>query len=192
MDSNIDRISRGLASTTSRRQAFKMLGGGLLGGALAGAGFSVAKDTAAQGRPQQGAGLEVTGIADDGSTFVGTLTDLGAALNAAGDGFVMLGSIVGELTDTLGSTEVVDTFIADLFVNDATCEILSLTLGPLHLDLLGLVIDLDVVNLDITAESGAGNLLGNLLCAVTNLLNNPSGALNGIANLLNQILGLLG
>jgi hypothetical protein len=48
MDSNIDRISRGLASTTSRRQAFKILGGGLLGGALAGAGFAMAKDTVAK------------------------------------------------------------------------------------------------------------------------------------------------
>ena len=28
--------------------------------------------------------------------------------------------------------------------------------------------------LDITAESGAGNLLGNLLCAVVNLLNDPT------------------
>lgn len=38
---------------------------------------------------------------------------------------------------------------------------------------------------------GAGNLLGNLLCAVVNLLNG-AGALAQIANLLNQILALLG
>jgi hypothetical protein len=45
--------------------------------------------------------------------------------------------------------------------------------------------------LNITAVPGAGNLLGNLLCSVTNLLNG-GGALAQIANLLNQILGLLG
>lgn len=73
----------------------------------------------------------------------------------------------------------------------ATCDILHLVLGPLHLDLLGLVIDLNQVVLDITAQSGAGNLLGNLLCAVTNLLNG-NGPLQGIANLLNQILQILG
>jgi hypothetical protein len=69
----------------------------------------------------------------------------------------------------------------------ASCPILSLTLGPLHLDLLGLVIDLNQINLNITAQPGPGNLLGNLLCDVANLLNNPS----GLANLLNQILGAL-
>jgi hypothetical protein len=79
----------------------------------------------------------------------------------------------------------------------ATCDILDLVLGPLHLDLLGLVIDLNQVHLQITAEQGPGNLLGNLLCAVAGLLdNNPaggglSGLLQSIANLLNQILGQL-
>ena len=52
-----------------------------------------------------------------------------------------------------------------------TCDVLNLVLGPLHLDLLGLVVDLNRVVLDIVAQTGAGNLLGNLLCAITNLLN---------------------
>jgi hypothetical protein len=73
----------------------------------------------------------------------------------------------------------------------AGCEILHLELGPLDLDLLGLVVHLDRVVLDITAVPGAGNLLGNLLCSVVNLLNG-GGALAQIANLLNQILALLG
>jgi hypothetical protein len=55
------------------------------------------------------------------------------------------------------------------------------------LDLLGLQVNLNRVVLDITAVPGAGNLLGNLLCSVTNLLNNPA----GLANLLNQLLGIL-
>jgi hypothetical protein len=77
-----------------------------------------------------------------------------------------------------------------------SCQILTLTLGPLHLDLLGLVIDLNQVNLNITAQQGSGNLLGNLLCAVAGLLDNTgtgglSGILQGITNLLNQILAAL-
>src|SRR3954447_9313006 len=67
------------------------------------------------------------------------------------------------------------------------CQILNLVLGPLHLDLLGLVIDLNQVILNITAVPGAGNLLGNLLCAVTGLLDNAG----GLAALLNQILGIV-
>jgi len=69
----------------------------------------------------------------------------------------------------------------------AVCPILHLDLGPLSLDLLGLNIDLSRVILDITAVSGAGNLLGNLLCGVVGLLDNPT----GLAALLNQILDIL-
>jgi hypothetical protein len=58
------------------------------------------------------------------------------------------------------------------------------------LDLLGLVVHLDVVHLNITAEQGPGNLLGNLLCAVAGLLDTNAPA-NQIANLLNQILAIL-
>jgi hypothetical protein len=72
-----------------------------------------------------------------------------------------------------------------------TCRILDLTLGPLHLDLLGLVIDLNEVHLTITAERGPGNLLGNLLCAVAGLLD-PPGPLARILRLLDRINDLLG
>ena len=48
----------------------------------------------------------------------------------------------------------------------ATCPILELTLGPLHLDLLGLVVDLNRVHLTITATRGGG-VLGDLLCGLS-------------------------
>ena len=47
-----------------------------------------------------------------------------------------------------------------------TCPILELTLGPLHLDLLGLVVDLNRVHLTITATRGGG-VLGDLLCGLS-------------------------
>ena len=74
---------------------------------------------------------------------------------------------------------------------DASCTILTLNIGPIHLDLLGLVVDLAPVNLNITAVPGAGNLLGNLLCSVAHLLDN-GGPLQGIAALLNRLLTGLG
>jgi len=43
-------------------------------------------------------------------------------------------------------------------------------LGPLDLNVLGLTVHLNQVVLNITAVPGAGNLLGNLLCAAANLL----------------------
>jgi hypothetical protein len=50
------------------------------------------------------------------------------------------------------------------------CDILFLDLAPLSLDLLGLKLDLAEVVLDLDAIAGPGNLVGNLLCAVTGLL----------------------
>lgn len=76
----------------------------------------------------------------------------------------------------------------------ATCTILHLVLGPLNLDLLGLKVHLNRVVLNITAVSGAGNLLGNLLCAVAHLLDNTSPSLIDrlrLSSLLNRIIGLL-
>ena len=45
------------------------------------------------------------------------------------------------------------------------CPILDLTLGPLDLNLLGLMVHLDQVHLTITADSDGG-ILGQLLCGI--------------------------
>jgi len=79
----------------------------------------------------------------------------------------------------------------DLAQSNGSCQFLDLVLAPLDLDLLGLQVHLDTVHLNIAAQSGPGNLLGNLLCAVAGLLNGPSGV-NEIAALLNRLLGVLG
>ena len=75
----------------------------------------------------------------------------------------------------------------------AACDILNLVLGPLDLNVLGLQVSLQRVVLDIVAVAGAGQLLGNLLCAVAGLLDGGplAGLLGQLSNLLNQILGLL-
>ncbi len=68
-----------------------------------------------------------------------------------------------------------------------SCQILFLDLGPIHLNLLGLVVDLSEVKLLITAQPGPGNLLGNLLCGpggLTRLLSNLTQGL-GLAGPLN-------
>lgn len=72
----------------------------------------------------------------------------------------------------------------------AACSVLNLVLGPLHLNLLGLNVHLNRVHLTITAIPGTGQLLGNLLCAITNLLNS-GGSLSQVAALLNQVLALI-
>jgi len=131
--------------------------------------------------------LPVAGTLPDGTAFSGALSNLTTSVV---DGVVQLtGTVTGTGLPTGGTTFTAP--IQDL-VATAGCKILTLDLGPLNLDLLGLVIDLAPVSLDITAVPGPGNLLGNLLCAVTGLLDGPGGALNGITALLNRILSGLG
>jgi len=74
------------------------------------------------------------------------------------------------------------------------CNVLNLVLGPLRLNVLGLQVHLNRVVLNVIAQTGAGQLLGNLLCAVAGLLDpGPlSGLLTQLQGLLNQILGALG
>jgi hypothetical protein len=72
----------------------------------------------------------------------------------------------------------------------ATCRILHLVLAPLNLNLLGLKVHLDRVLLNIVAVSGAGQLLGNLLCAVAHLLDS-GGTLSQLLTKLGQILNQL-
>lgn len=71
------------------------------------------------------------------------------------------------------------------------CQILRLSIGAIDLNLLGLTVHLNPVLLIINAVPGPGNLLGNLLCAIVNLLNG-GGPLAQIIALLNQLLALLG
>jgi hypothetical protein len=122
-------------------------------------------------------------------TFTGTFEVL--RFTTSGQGITAVGQLTGTVTDALGN--VVGTINQRLRLPvisaSGSCTILHLELGPLDLNLLGLMVHLDRVVLDITAQSGSGNLLGNLLCAVANLLNNR-GPLDQIVGLLNQILNL--
>ena len=143
--------------------------------------------------PVPSVSVPVTGTFTDAlggtGTFVGSLniqrfTVQNGALTA-------IGSLTGTLTDSLGNVLGTVTQSLALPVNiSATCDILHLELGPLDLNLLGLVVHLDQVVLDITAQQGGG-LLGDLLCSLADLLNG-SASLNAIARLLNNILRILG
>jgi hypothetical protein len=78
--------------------------------------------------------------------------------------------------------------------NARACPVLNLVLGPLHLNILGLQVDLNQVVLNVIANSGAGQLLGNLLCAVAGLLDGGplAGLLTQLQGLLTRILGIVG
>jgi hypothetical protein len=135
-------------------------------------------------------------------------TAAGQTLNYAGTGTVTNFSVVngalaatGTFTGTLTNpvTGLTQTNVGGTFTDapvtggSGSCQILDLTIGPIDLNLLGLVVQTNTIHLNITAQQGPGNLLGNLLCGVANLLNSngSSNTLQQIANLLNQIIGRL-
>jgi hypothetical protein len=192
---------------TTRRPAHRTIASVALAATLA---LLPATASVAQAQTARSSGLAVpitgSATAADGSlqTLTGTFTIQRFA--RAQRQIVAVGTLVGTLTSatpgaaartvvTQVSMPLAEAPAGTAAVNDvtalATCDILNLVLAPLDLNLLGLTVHLNQVVLDIAAVSGAGNLLGNLLCAITGLLNG-GGALANVVALLNSLLALLG
>jgi hypothetical protein len=152
----------------------------------------------AKPRPADPTTAAVTGTLADGTGAVAGTFDVSRFTVSNGQ-LMAVGSLAATVTDEAGAVLASGTqqvaLPVDVAQSEGSCQILDLVLGPLELDLLGLQVFLDTVHLNITAQQGPGNLLGNLLCAVAGLLDGPTGVnaiLQQIANLLNQLLGVLG
>ena len=174
---------------------------------LAGPSMSKGKAKHAAERAALLTDVPITGKLADGGTFTGTFTATKITVDEVTRQLTLTGVVNGtamKLGDEV--VDVVDqTFSAPVSINrpgsgalglvqptaQASCGILNLVLGPLHLDLLGLVVDLNQVILNVFALTGAGNLLGNLLCALTGLLDIP-GAIAAITHILDMVNGILG
>lgn len=155
----------------------------------------------ATAEPQPGVGkkdtVQVQGTGPNGVKFNGQFTAKSAkADSSAPKGMAVVGQLTGKLInpgqgqDTAQDVnQAIAMPVAD--IQQATCQVLSLVLGPLHLELLGLVVDLNQVVLTITADP-SGGLLGQLLCSLAGGLPAPPNPLQPIIDLLNQILALLG
>ena len=114
-------------------------------------------------------------------------------LTAALTGFQAVGDqlfAVVTVTATNGTQTASQTVLLPVAAAQGTCQILHLELGPIDLNLLGLMVHVNKIVVDITAQSGPGNLLGNLLCGLANALNGGASATT-VANILNQILAVL-
>ena len=158
--------------------------------ALVAATAGVAAATANAAPPSAAATVDIA-PSQAGGMLDGVFQITDIAVNDAGqlvaDGVFTGTTTIGGVTQAITSTASVVLAAADV---SGACSILDLDLGPLHLDLLGLVIDLNDVHLDITGQPGSGKLLGNLLCAVTGLLDGSASA-NAVQRLLDLINQLL-
>ena len=136
--------------------------------------------------------VPVSGTTGSGGAFQGVLTI--SRFVASGGNVAAVGTISGNAKNASGAiVRTVANAPAQLPVTAAnsTCTILHLELGPLDLNLLGLMVHLDKVVLDITATQGPGQLLGNLLCALAHLLDNTSVGQGVIAQLLTAVTRLV-
>ena len=138
--------------------------------------------------------IDVTGTAKNGKKFTGTYT-INRFISRGGK-VLAVGKLKGRLKNRRVSrtgVRIPVTGFADQGAAQSSqlvCRILTLTLGPLDLNLLGLRIQLNQVNLRITAIPGGG-LLGDLLCGIANLLNPPALLGNDLAAVLNSLLALV-
>ncbi|MDQ3856708.1 MAG: hypothetical protein M3281_09995 [Chloroflexota bacterium] len=123
------------------------------------------------------------------------ITLIGKSMYMTGvlNGVSTIGTTTTRVTNAYFSSRVNPVYGTSSSVTAAACSILALRLGPINLNLLGLVITTNQINLNIIAVPGPGNLLGNLLCALVGLLDNVGGNTGGnsIANLLRTINSLL-
>jgi len=150
--------------------------------------------------------LDITAQSGSGNLLGNLLTDIAGLLN----GGTPLGGILGALNPTqlsslsTGLSQLLNNVFGQLGSQSAAAgastNILHLSLGPVDLNLLGLEVSLDnchngPVTVDISAQSGPGKLLGNLLTSVSHLLDGPANghaitnALNRVAGEINHLLG---
>ena len=125
-------------------------------------------------------------------TLKGTMRKRGATLRVTRKNVVMPAAATGAGPAAKASQQPLPPL-----PSGQACQVLALNLGPINLNLLGLVVRTNEIQVRIDAVQGPNNLLGNLLCAVTGLLN-PTGALgqltgaiNNLAAALNAILALV-
>jgi hypothetical protein len=168
---------------------------------LGGAGTASAQDALKFGKK-----VPVTGETKNGRQFEGTYT-IKRFIRSDGRAWAV-GTLRGELKNrsvvrrgvrmpatigdagaaTAGSTKAQPPLPVP---TPGACPILPLRLGPIDLNLLGLRVATNEIRLLVEAIPGPGNLLGNLLCGVVNLLNPSANTpLSQLVQLLNALLAL--
>lgn len=136
----------------------------------------------------------VTGTLADGRAVSGTITVTKFNYTEAGgltvDGVLNYTVTATGQSGTQHFTNAPATLARQGSPTAPVCDILILDIGAISLDLLGLLVDIAPISIDVRAQTGPGNLLGNLLCALVGILDGP-GPLAGILALLDRINAIL-
>ena len=142
--------------------------------------------------------VNVSAQPGQGQLLGNLLTDVGNLLNLKGTNTALnnvLGSVVSLLNSASLSVNNVNTTSGQLSsAPTANTPVLDLYVAPVHLNLLGALVDTSPIHLTITAHSGQGLILGNVVTDLANLFNPPlPGSLNlddintRLQNLINEL-----
>ena len=143
--------------------------------------------------------VPMTGTAKNGKKFTGTFTIQRFARKNGQT--VAVGRLSGRLKHRhVSRTVSIPTNVSNAGASAAqitptpnACQILKLDLAPIDLNLLGLRVRTNEINLFVEGVRGPGNLLGNLLCGITGLLDPnalSSTPLGQLTQILNALLAL--
>jgi len=122
----------------------------------------------------------VNGTLAPGGQFSGTLTI--SRLMYGPGALVADGVVAGTVSSSVAqSFREIPLTLTD--PDGGVCDLLTVNLGTVFLDQLGVQLDLAPASLDLSTLPRANRPLGNLLCAVGNLLDvTPNGSRTGLLN----------
>ncbi len=138
--------------------------------------------------------VSLTAHSGPGLVLGNVVTDLANLLNTPPkNGKLDLNFITGQLQNLLNELNAQVPGIPAVPTTPTTTpagstQVLSLVVPPIDLNLLGLVLTTDQITVNADAESGNGNLLGNLLSDLLNTLNATPQGLTNLNNELNALL----
>lgn len=111
----------------------------------------------------------------DGKLLGNTLTAVSTLINTEGLSNA-LNNVLSSVVTLANSVNLDVSGVLDGAFSSATASttpILQLMVAPVHLDLLGAVVDTGPITLTVSAEAGDGLVLGNVLTELTDLFNPP-------------------
>jgi hypothetical protein len=142
--------------------------------------------------------VALKGATKSGKSFKGTYTIARFARSSSGK-LVAVGTVRGRMggrSVTRRNVKVPARLTkpattAQIPPTPGACQILNLVLQPIDLNLLGLRVRTSRIQVRIEGVPGAGNLLGNLLCGITGILDPATASTRQQAAALNAVLALV-
>jgi hypothetical protein len=119
--------------------------------------------------------ITLTAEKGDGLLLGNVLTAVSGLLNLQGVG-AALNNVLGTTVTLLNAASLSVVGVGDGPFTSApasTTQVVNVSVAPVHLDLLGLLVDTSAIQLTITAHAGEGLVLGNVLTSLVNLFNPP-------------------